>query len=86
MNFEEIFDFLQVFLKVHGLFFNPALFSLCNQIIILSGGTIMKKFLCGLCTSLLLTYVVAAPLNSAACNPNADSPSSFAFYIAVEDD
>lgn len=46
----------------------------------------MKKFLCGLCTSLFLTYVVAAPLNSAACNPNADSPSSFAFYIAVEDD
>lgn len=84
MNFEEIFDFLQVFPKVHGLFFNPALFSLCNQIIILSGGTIMKKFLCGLCTSLFLTYVVAAPLNSAVCNLNADSP--FAFYIAVEDD
>lgn len=44
----------------------------------------MKKFLCGLCTSLFLTYVVAAPLNSAVCNLNADSP--FAFYIAVEDD
>ncbi len=46
----------------------------------------MKKFLCSLCTSLLLTYAVAAPLNSTTCNLNADSPSPFAFYIAVEDD
>jgi len=86
MNFEEIFDFLQVFLKVHGLFFNPALFSLCNQIIILSGGTIMKKFLCGLCTSLFLTYAVVAPLSSTTYNSNDNGDSPFTFYIAVEGD
>ncbi|NLK78308.1 MAG: hypothetical protein GX284_11525 [Clostridiales bacterium] len=46
----------------------------------------MKKFLCGLCTSLFLTYAVVAPLSSTTYNSNDNGDSPFTFYIAVEGD
>lgn len=46
----------------------------------------MKKFFCGLCTSLLLSYALVTPLSSPISNSNDNTTSPLAFFVAVEGD
>lgn len=46
----------------------------------------MKKFLCGLCTSLFLSYALVTPLSSPISNSNDNTTSPLAFFVAIEAD